>query len=86
MPTDIWDVAVQTNYRSSSYDNDFSSFPAETAVLAGYTTVDLLGSYRLTSKIELFARVENLFDKNYAQVAGYGTRGVGGFGGVRFKF
>ena len=51
MPTDDLDLAIQTNYRSSSYDNDFSTFPATTEVLAGYTTVASRLNYSPECKI-----------------------------------
>lgn len=86
MPADYWDLSVQTNYRSSRLDNDFSSFPAETTVLAGYTTVNLFGRYRLSEGLEVFARVENLLDTNYSEVFGYGTYGLSAHGGVRLTF
>jgi vitamin B12 transporter len=36
-----------------------------------YSRVDITGSYRLTSRITYFARVENLLNRNYQEVLGY---------------
>jgi vitamin B12 transporter len=39
----------------------------------------------LTSGLEAFARVDNLFDANYTSVAGYSTYGRGAFAGLRWS-
>ena len=54
--------------------------------LDSFVVVDLRASYALTDTLELFGRVENLFDENYQQITGYGTPGRSAFGGVRAKF
>ncbi len=55
-------------------------------VLDAWTRVDVAGRYRLSEAIELFARIENLFDEEYQQVLGYGTPGLSGYLGARFRF
>jgi vitamin B12 transporter len=52
----------------------------------GYAVFDLRASYALTEKIELYGRVENLFDENYTVVSGYGTFGRSAYAGVRARF
>ena len=54
--------------------------------LDGWTRVDLTGSYDLTDKIELYGRVENLFDEDYQQILGYGTPGLSGSVGIRLRY
>jgi vitamin B12 transporter len=51
-----------------------------------YAVVDLLGSYKLTDKIELYGRVVNLFDKYYQITSGFQTLGLSAYGGVRLNF
>jgi vitamin B12 transporter len=82
-PSENLNCSIQTNYRSSSYDNDFSVFPSERTTLAGYTTVDLALNYNITSDLKLFGRVDNIFDVNYQEVFGYGTYGVSAFAGLK---
>ena len=48
--------------------------------------VDLAASYALNDRIELYGRIENLFDAHYQEVLGYGTPGLSGYGGVRLSF
>jgi vitamin B12 transporter len=47
--------------------------------LAGYTIVNLRASYDLSRNFSLTARLENLFDRDYALVHGYNTPGRSGF-------
>jgi vitamin B12 transporter len=51
-----------------------------------WTRVDLAARYELGAAIELFARIENLFDEEYQQVLGYGTPGLSGYLGARLRF
>jgi outer membrane cobalamin receptor len=37
----------------------------------GYARVDLAGAYRVTHQLSFFARVENLFNRNYEEILGY---------------
>jgi vitamin B12 transporter len=54
--------------------------------LKGYTIAGVRASYPVTDSIEVYGRVENLFDKKYQTVANYGTMGRAAYGGVRLKF
>jgi len=51
-----------------------------------WTRVDLRAAYKVSENIELYGRIDNLFDENYQQVAGYGTPGISSFFGVRGSF
>jgi vitamin B12 transporter len=51
--------------------------------LDGYQTVTLRSSLPIGEKVELFGRIENLFDADYQTAAGYATAGRGVFVGVR---
>lgn len=80
-----WPVGLTTTvaarYVGKTYNND-----ANTQVVKGYTTVDLRASYPLKTGLELFGRVENLFDKDYQTILNYGTPGRGAFVGLRARF
>jgi len=54
--------------------------------LGGYLLANLAASYDVTRWLQVFARVENLLDRRYEEVWGYGTPGIGGYGGVRVSF
>ena len=59
---------------------------SEDRSLAAWTRVDVAGSYQLAGRLELFGRVENLFDADYQQVSGYGTPGLSGWLGLRLQY
>lgn len=51
-----------------------------------HTVVTFRASYAISRHVELFGRVENLFDEGYEVVRGYGTAGRSAYAGVRAKF
>lgn len=80
-----WSDAVTTSaavrYVGEAFNND-----ANTVVMDAYTLVDLRASWQVNDTVELYGRVENLFDEDYETAAGYGTPGQGAFVGVRARF
>jgi len=62
-------------------DINFSLF--ERLKLKDYTLVNLALSYKLLNLVEIFGRVENLFDAEYEEVFGYGTAGLSGYAGIK---
>lgn len=56
------------------------------AKLDGWTRVDVKITMEAYEGIELYGRIDNLFNKQYQQVSGFGTPGFSVFGGVRAKF
>ncbi|MDT8371911.1 MAG: TonB-dependent receptor [Gammaproteobacteria bacterium] len=49
---------------------------ANTRRLGGFTTVDVIGAYQLTSDTSLRLKISNLFDKQYETVSGFNTDGT----------
>ncbi|MBS0408628.1 MAG: TonB-dependent receptor, partial [Proteobacteria bacterium] len=74
-------TAVAVRYASRSFDT-----ASNTVALHGYTLVDLRASYPLTDRIEVYGRIENLFDEHYETAFQYGSNGRGAFAGVRARF
>ena len=54
--------------------------------LDDYTVVDINASFELMAGLELFGRVENLFDEEYEEILTYNTSGTAGYAGVRWSF
>lgn len=52
----------------------------------GYTTFNLAATYDVTSKVSVFARVNNLFDRRYQDPVGFQQPGLGIFGGLQTRF
>jgi vitamin B12 transporter len=55
-------------------------------VIEAYSLVDLRLSYPVNDQLEVYGRIENLFDETYSSVPNYGTAGQSAFGGVRIRF
>lgn len=72
-------VAVQ--YAGRSFDDAANRF-----ALDDYTLVDLRATYRFTDTLEMYGRIENVFDEEYETVRNYGTVGRGAYCGVRVTF
>jgi len=71
-------LGVSASYVGKRYDDPYHSTP-----LAASTTVNLFGSYQWNAQLEVFGRVENLFDDRAEPVAGYGAPGRAFYVGVR---
>jgi len=64
---------------------DFSVWPARRVELDDYVVVNLSGSFKVHKYVEVFARIENLFDEDYEEAFGYGTPGISAYGGVKLS-
>ena len=54
--------------------------------MPSHTMARIAASWRFNDRLEAFGRVENLFNKKYEEVYGYGTMGTSFFGGVTLSF
>jgi vitamin B12 transporter len=71
--------------RLVSDSSDSSAF-GERVRLDGYALADLRAAYAITERVELYGRVENLFDEEYETVLGYGTPGRAAYAGLRVRY
>ncbi|MBN9481007.1 MAG: TonB-dependent receptor [Bordetella sp.] len=74
-------TGMSVRYVGETFNND-----ANTVKVDAYTLVDLRASYPIDDHLEVYGRVENLFDEDYQTVLNYGVPGQGVFGGVRVRF
>lgn len=80
-------LGFSVQYNGKQVDSEFvSSTPGTRADLDAYTLVNLFGSYALTEQMELYGRVENLFDEDYEEVFSYNTPGIAFYAGMRVRF
>lgn len=75
------ETTVAVRHAGKSFDNAANSY-----VLGSYTLVDLRASLPLDDRIQIFARVENLFDEQYETARNYGTLGRSAYAGLRANF
>lgn len=80
-------LSTNVVYNGEMLDNDFRNFfvnnSAERTELDAYTVVNLNASYQASKLLELYARVDNLFDEEYEEVISYQTPGLGAHLGFR---
>jgi vitamin B12 transporter len=67
-------------------DMDFSSWPYTRLTLPSYSLLNAAVSFNFTSSFQIFWRLDNIFNKEYETVKGYGTPGFSVYGGVNFTF
>lgn len=75
-------------YTGERVDEYFPPYPLpeERVRLSAYTLVNLAASYRLSSAVTLYARLQNALDSQYEDVYGYNTPGASGVLGLRLDF
>ncbi len=80
-----WSFGLQTGatitHVSSNFDNAFTTVPTP-----GYVLVDLRAAMPVTDNIEIYGRIENLFDEEYETIFQFGTAGRSAFAGVRLRY
>lgn len=74
-------AGASVSITGDSFDN-----LSNTVRLDGYTLASIRASYPINAAIEVFGRVENLFDAKYQTVSGYGSYGRNAYAGIRAKF
>ncbi|NTW68797.1 MAG: TonB-dependent receptor [Chlorobiaceae bacterium] len=58
----------------------------KTGTLSGYCLVNIAGSCSPMSQLELYGRIDNLFDRFYEESWGYATAGRSAYAGLKYKF
>ncbi len=67
-------------------DTDFSSFPYTDVTLPSYAVVNAGLSYKVSEQVELYGRVENLFDAQYKEILDVNTAGRTFYLGAKARF
>ncbi|WP_280540079.1 TonB-dependent receptor [Chromohalobacter sp. 11-W] len=79
-----WSFGATLRAAGDRRDTDFVTYGDTT--VAGYGVIDLRTSWQVTPMIELSAKMENAFDKEYQLVDGYNTQDRYVEGGVTLRF
>lgn len=74
-----WSLTARLRYASKNRG-------AYSGPVPGYGVVDLFGSYHLNERADLYARIENVFDRDYESYKGYNTPERSLYAGVRIAF
>jgi vitamin B12 transporter len=82
-----FDGRLDLHHTGTRADPDWSSWPAQRVDNPSYTRIDVALGYKLIENgrrtLEVFGRVENLFDEDYEEVYGFTAPGFAAFGGIR---
>ncbi|MDP3174891.1 MAG: TonB-dependent receptor [Phenylobacterium sp.] len=74
-------TAIAARYAGRTFNND-----ANTIAVSDYVVVDLRATYPIREGLEVYGRVENLFDEDYQTILNFGTPDRGAFVGLRARF
>jgi vitamin B12 transporter len=82
-----WQVGMDARWvderAASPYAMDKDGNPVGT--LDDYTVVNLSGSVDISDRVQIFARVDNLFDEYYEEAFSYATPGLSGYIGLKWR-
>jgi len=67
-------------------DMDFSTWPSTRLTLPSYSLLNAAVSFNFASSFQIFCRLDNIFNKEYEMIKGYGTPGFSVYGGMNFIF
>ncbi len=89
-PRDVASVALNAQFTPqasiTSYLLYVGTRPDGRFELDDYVTLNLAGSYRISPRAEVFARVENVTNTMYEETFGYGVPAISGYFGVNLSF
>jgi vitamin B12 transporter len=81
----LWAFGLETGitltHVGASFDTANNSRRIE-----GYVLADLRASFPVTGRIDIYGRIENLFDERYETIFRFGTPGRAGYAGVRLRY
>jgi vitamin B12 transporter len=79
-------VDLGLNYNGEMQDSEFIFSTPETSVtLDDYVLGTVTASFDITEQVQIFGRVENLFNEDYQDVFGFASPGIGAYAGVRIR-
>ncbi|WP_037489043.1 TonB-dependent receptor plug domain-containing protein [Sphingobium indicum] len=81
----VWSFGLSTGATVTMVGDSFDN-ASNTRRLDGYALAGLRASLPLGEHLEVYGRIDNLFDEAYATAYGYGVYGRSAFGGVRVRF
>ena len=79
-------LTVRYNGRQTDVAYTNPSYIPVTVSLQEYVLVNLNAEYKVTDKISVYGRVENLFNEDYEEVFSFATPGRAAYGGVKVRF
>jgi len=85
-PAPAWKLTWTISRVGLRDDLDYSSWPARRVTLPAYTITKAVFIFQPTSALSLHLRAENLTNRHYEVIKGYGTTGFGLYAGLFWSF
>ena len=79
--TDQLHIGTEVTYTDSRYAYSYS-----TEKMGSYYLVNVTSSYDINKKIQIYGRVNNLFDRSFENFPGYNTPGIAAYAGLKVSF
>lgn len=79
-------INLNARYVASNADFNFDLFPSPLVPLKDYFLAGLALSYSVNQALDARLRLENVFDRDYQEVFGYGVAGRAAYAGVVLRF
>ena len=80
-----WSFGLSTGATLTLVGDSFDD-AANLVPLDGYALAAIRASFPVGEHVEIYGRIDNLFDADYATASGYGVYGRAAYGGVRLRF
>ncbi|HEX2814682.1 MAG TPA: TonB-dependent receptor [Sphingopyxis sp.] len=80
-----WSFGLSTGATLTLVGDSFDD-AANLVPLDGYALAAIRASFPVGEHVEIYGRIDNLFDADYATASGYGVYGRAAYGGVRLSF
>ena len=78
---------LNTRFKTNEKDFDFGSPTYNTFIDADdYAIIGLFSSYKLKEGLQVYSRIDNVFDTEYEEVNGYPALGMNANAGIRYSF
>lgn len=81
----LWNMGAELRHSGARQDTDYSAWPYVPVVLASYQVVNLNAVYKIDPHLNLSARVDNLFNRDYSEAYSYNTLGRTLFVGLNYQ-
>lgn len=80
-----WPFGLETGATLTHIGGSFDN-AANTTRVQGYVLADVRASFPISDRIDIYGRIENLFDERYETIVRFGTPGRAAYGGVRLHY
>lgn len=79
-------ISATAQYIGTRHELDYNTWPYSTVQTGRYTLISTVANYDLTTNLNIYLKGENLTDKLYQEVNGYGTAGRSVYIGLNARF